>query len=46
LKSTPQLLGAKVAIKLLYFDANEDKTVTASYDQAIIEKISPKTEVK
>ncbi len=46
LKSIPKLLGAKVEIRLLYFDPNECETETASYDQAILEKISPKTEVK
>ncbi len=46
LKSTPKLLGAKVKIKFLYIDLNVDETKNASYDQAIIEKISLKTEVK
>jgi hypothetical protein len=46
LKSIPNLLGAKVEIKFLYFDPNESEIETTSYDQAIIENISPKTEVK
>ncbi len=46
LKSTPKLLGAKGKIKFLYIDLNVDKTETASYDQAIIEKISIKSEIK
>jgi hypothetical protein len=46
LKSTPKLLGAKVKIKFLYFDVNESKIETTVYDQAVIERISPRTEIK
>ncbi len=40
LKSTPNLLGAKVKIKFLYFDPNESEIESSVYDQAVIEKIS------
>jgi hypothetical protein len=46
LKSIPNLLGAKVKIKFLYFDPIESKIETTSYDQAIIEKLSPNFEIK
>jgi len=46
LKSIPNLLGAKVEIKFLYFDPIESKIETTSYDQAIIEKLSPNYEIK
>jgi hypothetical protein len=46
LKSTPKLLGAKVEIKFLYFDMNESEIETTVYDQAVIERISPRTEIK
>ena len=46
LKSIPNLLGAKVEIKYLYFDQNEGDVETAFYDQAIVEKLSPKIEIK
>jgi hypothetical protein len=46
LKSTPKLLGAKVEIKFLYFDINESEIETTVYDQAVIERISPRTEIK
>jgi hypothetical protein len=45
LKSIPNLLGAKVEIKYLYFDQNEGDVETAFYDQAIVEKLSPKIEI-
>ena len=46
LKSTPKLIGAKVEIKFLYFDINESEIETTVYDQAVIEKISLRTEIK
>jgi hypothetical protein len=46
LKLIPNLLGAKVEIKFLYFDPDESKIETTSYDQAIIEKLSPNIEIK
>jgi hypothetical protein len=46
LKSIPNLLGAKVEIKFLYFDPIESEIETTSYDQAIIEKLSPNYEIK
>jgi hypothetical protein len=46
LKSIPNLLGAKVEIKFLYFDPIESEIETASYDQAIIDKLSPNYEIK
>jgi hypothetical protein len=46
LKSTPKLIGAKVEIKYLYFDINESEIKTTVYDQAVIERISPRTEIK
>jgi hypothetical protein len=41
LKLIPNLLGAKVEIKFLYFDPIKSEIETTSYDQAIIEKLSP-----
>ncbi len=46
LKSTPKLIGAKVEIKFLYFDINESDLETTVYDQAVIERISLRTEIK
>jgi len=46
LRSKPKLLGAKVDMKFLYFDQNDDENETVSYDQAVIEKISLKSEIK
>ena len=46
LKLIPNLLGAKVEIKFLYFDQIESEIKTTSYDQAIIEKLSPNFEIK
>ncbi len=46
LKSIPKLLGAKIKIKFLYTNQNVDKNETASYDQAVIENISLKPEIK
>ena len=46
LKSTPKLIGAKVKIKFLYFDTIESDSETTVYDQAVIEKISLRTEIK
>jgi hypothetical protein len=46
LKLIPNLLGAKVKIKFLYFDQIESEIKTTSYDQAIIEKLSPNFEIK
>jgi hypothetical protein len=46
LKSTPKLLGAKVKIKFLYFDINKSEIRTTVYNQAVIERISPRTEIK
>ena len=46
LKSTPKLIGAKVEIKFLYFNTNESDIETTVYDQAVIEKISLRTEIK
>ncbi len=44
LKSTPKLLGAKVEIKILYYDEAENETVF--YEQAVIEKILQKLKSK
>jgi hypothetical protein len=46
LKSTPRLIGAKVEIKFLYFNTVESDIETTVYDQAVIEKISLRTEIK
>ena len=46
LKSTPKLIGAKVEIKFLYFNTVESDIETTVYDQAVIEKISLRTEIK
>ena len=46
LKSTPKLIGAKVEIKFFYFNQIESEINTTSYDQAIIEKLSPNFEIK
>ena len=46
LKLIPNLLGAKVEIKFLYFDQIESEIKTTSNDQAIIEKLSPNFEIK
>lgn len=46
LKSTPKLLGAKVKIKFLYYDQYDDDNETLSYEQAVIDKISIKPEIK
>ena len=40
LKLIPNLLGAKVKIKFLYFHQIESEIKTTSYDQAIIEKLN------
>jgi hypothetical protein len=45
LKSMPKLLGAKVEIKFVYYDHNDDDNETVSYDQAVIERISIKPEI-
>ena len=46
LKSTPKLIGAKVEIKFLYFNTVESDIETTVYDQAVIDKISLRTEIK
>jgi uncharacterized protein YifE (UPF0438 family) len=46
LKSTPKLIGATVEIKFLYFNTVESDIETTVYDQAVIEKISLRTEIK
>ncbi len=46
LKSIPNLLGAIVKIKFLYFDTIAGDVETEFYDQAIIEKLSPKHDIK
>jgi hypothetical protein len=45
LKSIPKLFGGKDEIKFLYYDHNDDDNETISYDQAVIEKISIKSEI-
>jgi hypothetical protein len=46
LKFKPKLLGAKVKIKFLYYDQYDDDNETLSYEQAVIDKISIKPEIK
>ena len=46
LKSIPNLLGAKVKIKFLYFDTIAGDDETKIYDQAIIENLVYKKEIK
>jgi hypothetical protein len=45
-KSIPNLLRAKVKIKFLYFNQNKVDVETAFSYKVIIEKLSPKTEIK
>jgi hypothetical protein len=46
LKLIPKLLGAKVEIKFVYYDHNDDDNETISNDQEVIERISIKTEIQ
>jgi len=46
LKFKPKLLGAKVKIKFLYYNQYDDDNETLSYEQAVIDKISIKPEIK